>query len=244
VKLHGFNNLTKSLCFNMYDVCYAGTLLGRQKYIDYIDSQYNAKRLTSILTDCVDIVGAHVLNVAKQDYEPQGSSVTMLVCEDPLNDKLKSLSETVVAHLDKSHICVHTYPEMHPSNGIATFRADIELSTCGDISPLESLNYLLNKFDADVLNIDYTIRGFVRDEDGTHHFKDHAIDSIKDFIDPSILCNYESLDVNNELNRTYHTKMRHNSKDLDRYVFAGYRNKGSKVIEGYLDEEITSIYNN
>ena len=43
----------------------------------------------------------------------------------------------------KSHMCVHTYPEMHRDNGISTFRADIELATCGEISPLTALNYLL-----------------------------------------------------------------------------------------------------
>ncbi len=31
-----------------------------------------------------------------------------------------------MAHLDKSHICVHTYPESHPEGGLCTFRADIE----------------------------------------------------------------------------------------------------------------------
>ena len=37
---------------------------------------------------------------------------------------------------------MHTYPESHPDNGISTFRADIDVSTCGRISPLKALNYL------------------------------------------------------------------------------------------------------
>ena len=45
-------------------------------------------------------------------------------------------------HLNKSHITVHTYPEYHPDEGISTFRADIDVSTCGEISPLKALNYL------------------------------------------------------------------------------------------------------
>ena len=45
VTLHGFNNLTKSLSFNMYDVCYTKT--GKNEaYLEYIDEQYNADRLT------------------------------------------------------------------------------------------------------------------------------------------------------------------------------------------------------
>jgi S-adenosylmethionine decarboxylase len=53
-------------------------------------------------------------------------------------------TEIVAAHLDKSHICVHTYPETHPDSGICTFRADVEVSTCGRISPLHALDFLIN----------------------------------------------------------------------------------------------------
>ena len=34
LKLYGFNNLTKSLSFNIYDVCYAKTEPEQRKYID------------------------------------------------------------------------------------------------------------------------------------------------------------------------------------------------------------------
>ena len=56
------------------------------------------------------------------------------------------ISDAVVAHLDKSHITVHTYPESNPVTGISTFRADIDVSTCGRISPLRALNYLIHSF--------------------------------------------------------------------------------------------------
>ena len=45
LKLYGFNNLTKALSFNIYDVCYAKTEREQQKYIAYIDEQYNSDRL-------------------------------------------------------------------------------------------------------------------------------------------------------------------------------------------------------
>ncbi|MDF2548681.1 MAG: S-adenosylmethionine decarboxylase [Anaerosolibacter sp.] len=41
LKLHGFNNLTKTLSFNMYDICYTKTAEDRNAYIEYIDEQYN-----------------------------------------------------------------------------------------------------------------------------------------------------------------------------------------------------------
>lgn len=126
LQLHGFNNLTKSLSFNIYDICYAQTEEQREAYIDYIDEMYNAERLTQILTDVVKIIGANILNIARQDYEPHGASVTMLIAEheltggEPDNEESPGpLPDTIVAHLDKSHVTVHTYPESHPMRASA-----------------------------------------------------------------------------------------------------------------------------
>jgi len=87
LRLQGFNNLTKALSFNIYDVCYARTEEERQRYIEYIDEEYNADRLTQILTDVAEIIGANILNIARQDYDPQGASVTILISEQPVVDK-------------------------------------------------------------------------------------------------------------------------------------------------------------
>ena len=72
LKLYGFNNLTKALSFNIYAVCYAKTAREQKDYIAYIDEQYNSQRLTNILTNLTDMIGANVLNISSQDYEPQG----------------------------------------------------------------------------------------------------------------------------------------------------------------------------
>ena len=191
IKLHGFNNLTKTLSFNIYDICYAKSDKHRQEYIEYIDEAYNAKRLTDILTNVTDIIGATILNIAYQDYEPQGASVTLLIAEEEITHQPQAsslqeapgpLPDAVVAHLDKSHIAVHTYPESHPQNGISTFRADIDISTCGIISPLKALNYLIHSFDSDIVTMDYRVRGFTRDVDGVKHYIDHEISSIQNWL--------------------------------------------------------------
>ena len=70
LQLYGFNNLTKALSFNIYDVCYAKTAREQKDYIAYIDSQYNSERLKTILTNLTDMIGAKVLNIAMQDYQP------------------------------------------------------------------------------------------------------------------------------------------------------------------------------
>ncbi len=217
LKLYGFNNLTKSLSFNIYDVCYAKTSREQQDYIAYIDEQYNSERLTNILFKLTDMIGAHVLNVSKQDYEPQGASVTFLIAEESM---VKSTSgETVVAHLDKSHVTVHTYPEYHPDNSIATFRVDIDVATCGEITPLKTLDFLIGSFDSDIITMDYRVRGFTRDMHGKKLFMDHKITSIQDYINPETMKKYDAIDINMYQSNIFHTKMLIKDIDLQNYLF-------------------------
>ena len=226
LKLHGFNNLTKSLSFNIYDICYADTEEQQQAYIAYIDEAYNAERLTQILSDVAEIIGATILNIARQDYEPKGASVTMLIAEEPVVSELLSntqapgpLPEAVVAHLDKSHMTVHTYPESHPHNGISTFRADIDVSTCGRISPLKALNYLIHALDSDIVTMDYRVRGFTRDVRGLKHFIDHNISSIQNYLPRDTKDKYQMIDVNVYQENLFHTKMMIKDFHLDDYLF-------------------------
>jgi len=218
LKLYGFNNLTKSLSFNIYDVCYAKTPREQKDYIAYIDEQYNSERLTGILERVAEMVGAQVLNIAKQDYEPQGASVTLLIAEEPVNG-LRQRSDEVVAHLDKSHVTVHTYPEYHPETSIATFRVDIDVSTCGVISPLNTLDFLIGSFDSDIITMDYRVRGFTRDVSGRKLFIDHEITSIQDYIAKPTLERYDAVDINVYHANLFHTRMMLKELDLQNYLF-------------------------
>ena len=215
LKLYGFNNLTKALSFNIYDVCYAKTAREQKDYIAYIDEQYNAERLTNILTTLTDMIGATVLNIARQDYEPQGASVTLLIAEDSMLPR----SQTQLAHLDKSHVTVHTYPEYHPETCIATFRVDIDVATCGEITPLSTLDYLIGSFDSDIIMMDYRVRGFTRDVNGKKLFLDHPVTSIQDYINPEILRRYDAVDINVYAASLFHTRMMIKEPDLQNYLF-------------------------
>jgi S-adenosylmethionine decarboxylase len=214
-RLHGFNNLTKALSFNIYDFCYAKTQRERQDYIQYIDEEYNSERLTQILTELVDMIGAKALNISTQDFEPQGASVAVLIAED----ELCPAGDTILAHLDKSHVTVHTYPEYHPDTSLATFRVDIDVATCGEISPLSTLDFLINSFDSDIITIDYRVRGFTRDVDGRKLFIDHTITSIQDFISPELLQRYDAVDINVYEANLFHTKLLIKKLDLQDYLF-------------------------
>ncbi|MCL7715382.1 adenosylmethionine decarboxylase [Stenotrophomonas mori] len=250
LRLQGFNNLTKALSFNIYDVCYARTEEERQRYIEYIDEEYNADRLTQILTDVAEIIGANILNIARQDYDPQGASVTILISEEPVIDKKAAgkelISDAVVAHMDKSHITVHTYPETHPQEGIATFRADIDVATCGVISPLKALNYLIESLESDIVIMDYRVRGFTRDVKGKKHFIDHKINSIQNFLAKNIKSRYEMFDVNVYQENIFHTKMHLKDFDLDQYLFEEKAKnlsfKERMKIETLLRREIEELF--
>ena len=273
IKLYGFNNLTKTLSFNIYDICYAETEREQKDYIAYIDEQYNSERLTKILIRVAEMIGAQVLNISKQDYEPQGASVNVLIAEErispenidkscnqgkPFFEEIGIVSQsmkkgntsqdtdTVHAHLDKSHITVHTFPEYHPDNSISTFRVDIDIATCGEISPLNTLNYLIDSFDSDIITIDYRIRGFTRDISGKKFFTDHNITSIQDYIELEKLKIYDAIDVNVYQSNIFHTKMLIKEIELKNYLFNQdvYESAPKKRLEitDRLRKEMIEIY--
>ena len=187
----------------------------QKDYIAYIDEQYNSERLTGILTNLTDMIGAQVLHVSQQDYEPQGASVTLLIAEG----SMIPAGSTQVAHLDKSHVTVHTYPEYHPETCLATFRVDIDVATCGEITPLSTLDYLIGSFDSDIITMDYRVRGFTRSVNGRKLFMDHKITSIQDYIAAETLQRYDAVDINVYEANLFHTKMMLKEIDLQNYLF-------------------------
>ena len=291
--LQGFNNLTKTLSFNIYDVSYARTESQMKKYMQYIDEAYNSDRLTQILQHVSKIIGANILNIAKADYDPLGASVTLLISEEgpasievtdaripgrtpeaivtnlveiadtkipgrtpeAIVTNLVEIADTkmpgrtpeaVVAHLDKSHLTVHTYPESHPDFGICTFRADIDVSTCGTISPLKALNALIHCFESDIVIMDYRVRGFTRDTAGTKHYIDHEISSIQNFIAKETKRRYQMVDVNIYEENIFHTKMMLKKFDLNNYLFnvtvEELEPEQRQSIEQHLKEEMAQIF--
>ena len=164
-----------------------------------------------------DTLSSYPLTISKQDYDPQGASVTFLIAEEHMKPALEP--DTIVAHLDKSHVTVHTYPEYHPDTCLATFRVDIDVATCGEITPLSTLDYLIGSFDSDIITMDYRVRGFTRDIEGKKLFMDHHMTSIQDFIDPKTLERYDAYDINVYQSNLFHTRMLLKEVDLQNYLF-------------------------
>jgi S-adenosylmethionine decarboxylase len=244
IRLQGFNNLTKALSFNIYDMCYARSKNSQMDYMEYIDDVYNSEKLRSILEEVTNIIQAKVVNISTQDYDPRGASVTVLINEG--HHTLDYAGRDYVAHLDKSHITAHTYPETNSKTGISTFRVDIDVSTCGMISPLRALDFLIDSFDSDIVLADYRVRGFTRDVSGRKIYIDHDITSIQDYLSDSILRQYIAYDINIVSDNVFHSKMMLKNLKLENYLFGSELSKLSKKertrIKTLLRKEMQEIF--
>jgi S-adenosylmethionine decarboxylase len=244
IKLQGFNNLTKALSFNIYDICYARSKNSQMDYLEYIDDVYNSEKLRSILEGVTNIIEAKVVNISTQDYDPRGASVTVLINEG--HHTLDYAGGDYVAHLDKSHITAHTYPEINAKTGISTFRVDIDVSTCGMISPLLALDFLIDNFDSDIVLMDYRVRGFTRDVSGRKIYIDHDITSIQDYVSDPILRRYIAYDINIVSDNVFHSKMVLKNLKLENYLFGSELSKLSKKertrITTLLRKEMQEIF--
>ena len=238
VKLTGFNNLKKALSFSFYDFVIAPNEKEKLSYIKYINKNYSAKKITKLLKKIVNIVEAEILDISLQNYEPYGASSMILLSD------LKASSQSVNMHLDKSHITAHTYPDFESKNGILGFRVDIELSTCGEITPLLSLNEIFNFFDTDIVTIDYIVRGYTRDTEGKHIYIDHKINSIRDFIDFEIIKDYEYQDLILQNDNIWQLKLLRKNMDESQYFspFTKLRKKEQKRYMKELNNEMISIF--
>jgi S-adenosylmethionine decarboxylase len=79
----------------------------QKDYIDYIDEQYNSERLTAFMTTLTEMIGAKVLSISSRTMTPG----RLRHLPDFRRRLQSSKGDTVVAHLDTSHVTVHTYPE-------------------------------------------------------------------------------------------------------------------------------------
>ncbi len=228
LSLYGFNNLTKSLSFSLYKLNYLKDHTCSKLYRAHIEQYYCADKLNTLLTRICHAIGGNVLNVACQDYQPQGASVTLMISEEavpvPLThsqatSETNIRNESLVAHLDKSHLCIHTYPDEAPQDGIAIFRADIELSTCGVISPLKVINYVIEEFNADVIDIDYRIRGMTRASNGEMLFSDGKHYDISEYLSTELLSAYSLKEDKLVLQNIFHAKLSKKEILMENYLF-------------------------
>ncbi|MCQ6339036.1 adenosylmethionine decarboxylase [Bacillus cereus] len=84
------------------------------------------------LVNAADYSGAHVLNVSKNEFQPYGVTVLVLLSE--------------------SHLSIHTYPEQN--------FAAIDCYTCGTtVEPQIAIDYIVNILKPERMHIKRLIRG-------------------------------------------------------------------------------------
>ncbi len=245
LRLHGFNNLSKHLSISLYEVRYSPDL---EPFLEYVDRRFGAHRLALLLEELARRVDARILNLAEQDYDPHGASATILMSEareDPSPPPVRvhaTPAQACVAHLDKSHIAVHTYPEGHPDNGIQTLRLDLDLGTCGNRSPLYTLAPLLDWIDCDVLTLDYRVRGFTRDHRGHKLFNDRPPASIADFLPESRSAGYEIRERHLPEENLLLARMKARQTSPDRHLPAGPGEAWQGRVETLIRREMDELF--
>lgn len=247
VRLAGFNNLTKVVSFNLYDFAAARNDAERESYIRYLHRRFSADRISAILGRIAEIIEAEVLSVSAQDYDPWGASSLVLMSDLGHGQRVRTdLSHVSVgAHLTKSHLCAHTYPDVLDPRGICTFRVDIDIATCGTIVPLRALDYMFESFENDVVCIDYLVRGFTRDTEGKRVYIDHTVRSIQDFIDPQVLADYECRDLALPNHNIWQTTMIRTKLDPKEYFAPGVDpdQPQSRELLELIRREMVGIFN-
>ena len=201
-------NLTRSLGFNAYQVLASDSTDRLQACVGYLNEKYNTHFLIGLLEETASLIGAKVLNVSSEKYEPLGTSVALLLADGGHPEHSQQLgTNTLLGHLDKSHLTVHTYPQLHLDTGLCSLRLDLDLATCGEISPLKTLPLLFTNISCDVVTIDFRIRGYQRSGAGDLDFGSNEVVSIADYLPKISQEQYQIKETNIPEILLYHTRM-------------------------------------
>jgi S-adenosylmethionine decarboxylase len=156
--------------------------------------------------------------------------------------------QTYISHLDKSHLCIHTYPDDSPQDNIAIFRADIELSTCGVISPLTVINYVIEAFNADVIDIDYRVRGMTRNKQGQKLYNIDSISQLSECLSADIVTKFSFTEHASIQRNLFHTRLARKQIVLDHHLFGMTQNDLAEQqqvnIQNLITTEIEQLFTN
>lgn len=201
-------NLTRSLGLNAFQVFAANSDAGLQAAAHYLNAKYDTTFLIGLLEETADLIGAKVLNIASEQYDPLGTSVALLLADEGHPGPSQQLrTNSLLGHLDKSHLTVHTYPQLHLDTGLCSLRLDLDLATCGAVSPLETLPLLFTHITCDVATIDFRIRGYQPSGTGRLEFGSNEVASISDYLPAICKKHYLINEINVPEVLFYHTRM-------------------------------------
>ena len=206
------HNLSRTLSASLYRLRYLGDSSASRRYRGDLSARAMAAQLAPVVRDICDQIGATVLHLTSHDYDPHGASATALVADGAGSQpRLEERSEgplepPLVAHLEQSHLTLHTYPQIHPDQRVACLRIDVEVATCGAISPWAALPYLLRHFEVDAAVVDYRVRGFWWTAEGTRAIGDR-VDDHPSALPPALAGRYEQRSHDRPQLRTWHRRL-------------------------------------
>lgn len=154
------NTVSRSLAMNLYKI-HENTGDDELATSFFAENHrlFDAPTLKQHLTRLADILDAQIVEVSTATFEPFGSSAAMLIGQ----------LDSGLAHLDKSHLAIHTYFESDGRSRWQSFRAEVEVSTCGDLPIADLIGTTRALLDPDFLTLDGRIRGLQRDVSGDLH---------------------------------------------------------------------------
>ena len=143
------NLVTHSLGINFYLLAPPQPQADLALWADKIDQHYSETRLELLIKELSDELGARTMSFSSVSYDPFGASANLLIAQQV----------SALAHLDASHISTHTYFDIGNELRWSSFRLELEISTCGDVHPVEALNGLFDKLKPHFGTIDARSRG-------------------------------------------------------------------------------------
>jgi len=150
------NLVTHSLGANFYTLAPPQSENDVLFWAEQIDQLYSETRLESLIRNLSDELGALTMSFSSVSYDPHGASANLLIAQHV----------SALAHLDASHISTHTYFELGDERRWSSFRLELEISTCGDVHPVDALSGLFEHLNPHFATIDSRTRGTRTDANG------------------------------------------------------------------------------
>ncbi len=203
IKDLGVNNLTKILSVNLYKVIYVEGEKENGKKM--LQESYPIKKIMDTICSVLQNDGLKIVHVYEQKdlYE---EFIVISFSKDKNSNTLNC-----------NQIQIHTVIEDSATN-LVVMRIDIEEIVRKDNSALAILNNIVKMIEADVVLIDYHVRGFIQDSVGRKFFNDSEVYSMKDFINVNLLSKYDAHEMNILRSNIYHLKLVVNKINIEDYV--------------------------
>ncbi len=239
--IKNFSNINENINISIYNIYYINSKNTYKYYINYINNIYNNKNLIKLIKKISKKTNSKILHTYKLNYKLK------------LNKKKKTINITkniLLSYLyNNNNICIYTYIENYSKNKIYTIRTDINIYSCGLISPLNYINNIILFFKSDLININYIINGFTKDINGKKYFINNKISSVKNFIKKKIIKNYDFLEINIYQENLFNIKMIIKNINIKNYIFKNLikkkyilsKKKKNKIIKSIF-KEMYEIY--